>query len=363
MLTVWQIAAGDAGRDWSWLSRKHDLMFQGPGRFGPYEPAVYRKVIDCGASSASKIGAIAALACEVQPDDIVLLRRGHRVVAIGLVPGLEEEGYVHDEAFDDVYGWDLCHTRRVIWQEELDEDLEAIQAGGPLFGARNQIPTVTRVNDRDILDPIQPLITRCVQRPLKPRPEPVPPPLALDELGQALFAKGLANRAVEQALTAIERQRRLLRWYAEFGRVSKRPSEHEVVAHVVLPLLLALGWSDQLLAVEWHKVDLAGFWKTPTTRKHCALVCEAKGLRHGLRGTVKQAMAYVENLLLTQCRKILLTQGGRFCLHRRMDDGAWEDEPSGYINVEKIRTNHLAPPNTDAVETLMALTPAGVQRA
>jgi hypothetical protein len=65
---------------------------------------------------------------------------------------------------------------------------------------------------------------------------------------------------------------------------------------------------------------------------------------------------------LTGCRKILLTQGGRFYLHRRSADGTWEDEPSGYINLEKIRTNHVAPRGADAVETLMALTPAGVHR-
>ena len=28
----------------------------------------------------------------------------------------------------------------------------------------------------------------------------------------------------------------------------------------MLPLLLALGWSEQLLAVEWKKIDLAAFW-------------------------------------------------------------------------------------------------------
>jgi hypothetical protein len=76
----------------------------------------------------------------------------------------------------------------------------------------------------------------------------------------------------------------------------------------------------------------------------------------------KQAKGYVEKRSLAECRKILLTQGGRFYLHRRAADGAWQDEPSGYFNVEKARTNHIAPANADAVETLMALTPAGAHR-
>jgi hypothetical protein len=296
-----------------------------------------------GNFSGFKLGSIGAFCRDVRPCDIVLLRRGHRVVAIGQVPDPDIEGYRHDEALDDVYGWDLMHTRRVAWQEQLDDDLKSLQAGKLLFGARKQIPTFTQVNDRQILDPIQCLLGRCVQRALKPRPDQLPKPLSSDDLGEALFAKGLANRAVDQALSAIQRQRRLLRWYEEFGGDSARPDEHEVVAHMILPLLLALGWSEQLLAVEWHKVDLAGFSRTPTIPKACVLVCEAKRPGHGLRGVFKQAKNYVENLSLVECRKILLTQGSRFYLHHRNADGAWEDEPSGYVNVEKVRTNHIAP--------------------
>ena len=55
------------------------------------------------------------------------------------------------------------------------------------------------------------------------------------------------------------------------------------MAHIILPLLLALGWSEQLLAVEWQKIDLAAFGSTPTTAKTCVLVCEAEGLGHGLQ--------------------------------------------------------------------------------
>jgi hypothetical protein len=57
------------------------------------------------------------------------------------------------------------------------------------------------------------------------------------------------------------------------------------------------------------------------------------------------------NLLLVDfLTSLLLGRHGRFP----------QDAPER-IAVEKIPTNHLAPPNPDAVETLMALTPAGVQ--
>jgi hypothetical protein len=360
-MSVWQIAAGDFGRDYSWLFLKHDLMFLGPGRFGPYERDRYRSVVASGQETAFTVGCIGNFCQKVQPGDMVLLRRGYCVAAIGLVP---EEGYKHNPTFDDVYGWDLEHTRRVIWQGQLTDELAALQPQpqSNVFASYKQIPTFTQVKDQAILARVASLLPQCSPRDLKPLPEPLPPPLTSEELGQALFAKGLANSAVDQVQKAIERQRRLLRWYQEYGKASGRPDEHEVVAHMVLPLLLALGWSEQLLAVEWHKVDLAGFWSTPTTAERCVLVCEAKGLWHGLQTVLRQAEDYAEKLDLDGCRKILLTQGGRFYLYRRNPDSSWPAEPSGYLNVERIRTNHIAPANTDAVETLMALTPAGVHR-
>lgn len=116
-----------------------------------------------------------------------------------------------------------------------------------------------------------------------------------------------------------------------------------------------------MLAVEWKKIDLAGFWGTPTSAERCVLVCEAKRMGHGLGGVRRQAVRYVEKHNLDGCRKILLTQGARFYLYARSGED-WPEEPTGYLNVERVRTNHLAPAGTNAVDALMALTPAGVLR-
>ncbi|MHC4090223.1 MAG: hypothetical protein ACYSVY_08085 [Planctomycetota bacterium] len=363
---VWQIAAGETGREYSQLFLDHDLMFMGPGWFGAYNSDKYNEAVDKGEITAQKCGMVRSFAERVVPGDIVLLRKVHRVAAVGVVVEDDDggNGYRHDENFGDVYGWSLEHTRRVMWQAQSARELKRIQADGELFAAYKQQHTFTRVRDQETLDRIAPLIPKCVERPLRSRPDQLPPVLNLDELGQKLFSKGLANDAVDNVLRAIERQRRLLTWYDAQGKESQRPDEHEVVAHMVLPLLLAMGWSEQLLAVEWNKVDLAAFWRTPTTAERCVLVCEAKRMRHGLQNVRDQALNYVKIRKLTGCRKILLTQGARFYLYDRVD-GAWpaDAEPTGYINLERIRENHIAPANTNAVETLMALTPAGVSRA
>lgn len=363
---TWQIASGDTGRDYSGLFLQHDLMFMGPGQVGEYEDERYGDAVARGEiTSKNKARMVRSFVQDVTPGDLVLLRKGHRVVAIGLVADEEggRQGYRYDDTFSDIFGWDLQHTRRVVWQEQLQGELNAIQRGGDLFQSYKQQPTFTRVRQQDTLDRIASLIRRCVDRPLRPRPEPLPPELSLEEVGQQLFSKGLANNAVDNVLRAIERQRRLLSWYYAQGEISSRPDEHEVVAHMVLPLLLALGWSEQLLAVEWHKVDLAAFWGTPTTPERCVLVCEAKHMGHGLQDVREQAIGYIGKLGLRGCGKILLTQGARFYVYEKVaDEWPTEAEPAGYINLERISENHITPMNTNAIDTLIALTPAGVRR-
>ncbi len=360
MPNVWQIAAGEPRRNYAQLFLNHDLMFMGPGRYGPYEKAVYYARVLSGEETANKVGQVRRFAEDVKAGDIILLRSGYRVVAIGLAV---EDGYAWSETFDDVYGWDLQHTRRVIWQGHLEGELQRLQPtpSQELFAQRKQIPTFTALNDRAVLDRVEALFAQLRSRPLRPLPPPPPPPLSMDALGHELFSRGVPNESVDTVLVAIQRQRRLSQWYLAHGERSGRPTEHEVVAHMILPLLLSLGWSEQLLAVEWHKIDLAAFWGAPTVKERCVLVCEAKGIGHGLQDVFSQASDYVARLGLTECQKILLTDGARLYLYERQDE-IWGEVPAGYLNVNLIRADHLAPADTNAVDTIVALTPAGVMR-
>jgi hypothetical protein len=355
---VWQIGCGESGRRYHDLFLRHDVMFCGPGDDGAYDPAVYRQAVKDGRVRKSQASRVRAFARQVRPGDVVLLRSGHRVITLGVVA---DPGYAFEPAFDDVYGWNLSHAHRVVWQEQFVEELAEIQRDTKgIFGIRKQVPTFTAVSDDAILAPIQHLIPRCAVRLLKELPPKPPAPLSPDEFGEALFARGMASDAVLRVKAAVEKQRRLLHWYRS-SAAPGRPTEHEVVAHVILPLMLALGWSEQLLAVEWQKIDLAVFWGTPTDGPHCELICEAKGFGHGLQNVLRQAIDYTDKLGLSNCRKILLADGGRFYLYRRGETG-WGEQPWGYMNVAKLRVDHLCPKGTSAVDTLMALTPAHLGR-
>lgn len=353
---VWQIACGEKGRRYQRLFLDHDVMFLGPGRFGAYSPNLYEANPDACAEGKGKITYIRQFATEVQPGDYVLLRSGYKVLSIGVV----DSHYFHSTAFDDVYGWDLEHCRRVIWQRQHDDTLQRIQSTGDLFEDRKQIPTFTRVSHDRNLEPIRDLLPQVVRRQLNDLPQMPPSPLTPEELSDALFQEGLSYDACLHVERAVRKLRGLLDWYND-ARSSDRPTEHEVVAHMILPLMLALGWSEQLLAVEWKKIDLAVFTHTPTDASTCGLVCEAKVMDSPMQEVVDQAIGYCSKHMLDHCQKILVTDGGYFALYRKIK-GVWESEPSGYVSLRKLRRNYLTPKGADAVKTLMALTPAHIAR-
>ncbi len=357
-MVVWQIAAGETGRDYTKLFLDYDVMFMGPGNPGAYDKQVYDDLVVRGLLGKDFATQLRQFCTEVKGGDIVLLRLGSKAKAIGLIRPWRSREYLWTQIFDDVYGWDLQHTHRVIWQEHLTDELLRIQKSRNLFHFRG--PAFSRFR-KNLDSQLKDLLNQCKSRALKPLPS-VPEPLTLEELGTELFSKGLPNEDVDKFILAIQRQRRLAKWYRENRPQSKKPAEHEVVAHMILPFMLALGWSEQLLAVEWNRIDLVAFSCTPRKKENVCLLCEAKEYGHGLQNTFPQATKYVKKLKLDNCKRIFLTDGERLYLHQRKQDDSWDENPVGYLNVKLIRTNHIAPARTSAVDTIMALTPAGINR-
>ncbi len=348
-MTIWQIAAGDSGgRDYTRLFLEHDVMLIGPG-----DPGEYRAHRE--AYRGEQMGKQIAAFCEKpQAGDIVLLRYGKEVVAVGKIPD-PDPGYQWNPCFDDVLGWDLQHMRRVLWDTSAVSVLAPIQ---PVFGHYKKQPTFTAVHEPRIVRYRDDLARAIQDRPLHSLPTGVGKVLSPDELGMALFSKGLSNDAVEKVLATIARIKRLDDWYRRSAN-SGRPSEHEIVAHMIAPLMLGMGWSEQLLAIEWNQIDMAFFCATPTTLENCVMICEAKRQNQSLESAYEQALAYLTKKNVKNCRRIVTTDGARLLLYRRDENGSWPDAkaPSGCVNVRRIRDQNVFPKGTSGVETLMELVP------
>lgn len=63
----------------------------------------------------------------------------------------------------------------------------------------------------------------------------------------------------ELFVKVVHRIRDLGQWYRDRVREGIKVKEHETRTFLIVPLLLALGWPEQKLKIEWYNIDIAFF--------------------------------------------------------------------------------------------------------
>lgn len=299
---VWQVSGGPANRSYADAFLRHGVALIGPGDAGPWRPE--------RADEEFAGPFVRRFAAELQPGDIVLLRTGlSTICAVGLVVG----DYQYLPQFDDVNGWDLQHARRVRWCR-LPEPYDF---GAAVFGGSS--PRLSQVGTAQVIDYAVRLVgsppTAWQTAPLPALPAEEPP---LDSVPECL----------QDLLAQVQDLGPLYGNPAVFG---PPPAEHELVAHYVVPLLRALGWPVERIAVEWNNIDVALFQSLPRTPESCHLVLEAKRLGAGVEGALEQARGYLQTLGIA--RDVVVTDGVRYRLYAARRDFA----PVAYANLARLK--------------------------
>ena len=223
----------------------------------------------------------------------------------------------------DVEGWDLSHYLKVRWHTD----------GSParVPGITSRSRAVHRVNKA--ADRIRDLDHQWPEHPSRPLPPPAEPIKDPERLIMILIEEGLPTGQAESIAQTLWKVRRLAIWYRHWGA---EISEHEIRSFVIVPLLLALGWAEQRIKIEWNHRDIALFdWPYGPAAQLQALV-ESKRLDGDLGDkAANQAARYA--LDHATCRQLLITDGFRYKLSRRVDD---EWTPVAYINLLKLLDRH-----------------------
>jgi hypothetical protein len=305
--SIWQISGGPASRSYADVLLRYGVGLIGPGDPGAWHTERTDEDFD-GASFVRRF------ASELQPVDVILLRTGlSRIRAVGLVAGQ----YEYLSQFDDVNGWDLQHARRIRWSElPVEHDF-----GSSVFGANP--PRLARVSAPSVVDYARRFVAS-------------PPTHWQDALLPALPAEEpLLDHVPEylQGVVAEVQDLYPLLWDRE--RFGEHPTEDELVGHFVLPLLRALGWPPERIAVKWRYIDVVLFTSLPRLPVTCHLVIEAKRLGAGVEGALDQALGYV-NKLGVPC-DILVTDGVRYRLFAAELDFA----PVAYANLVRLKESAL----------------------
>ncbi len=347
-MKVWQIATGEPGRDYRKLFFDHDIMILGPGEPGDATNHNYAT----GAANSSE-RQVYNFVIGPEPGDRIIMRFAHDVIGIGQVPEADDNQYHFNDVFRCVYGWNLSHVRRVIWAERYD-----LGELANVFRHAKQKPSFTQVHENHIVLMVQAINESFFLRPIKPLPVIDSVDYSDEELGVELFRAGLSNKNIEDILKALQQAQRLCAWYRSEPH-KWRPSEHEIISHVTLPLFLGLGWSHQQIAIEWNRVDMAFFKSTPTNKDNCVMILEAKGLGQALSEILEQPLSYIKHLYLEKVKYLLTTDGANLFVYGK-NGHEWNLNPIGYVNVLSLQKEYILPKGTNVVNTLVNLQPGMV---
>jgi hypothetical protein len=349
-MKIWQIATGEAGRDYRSLFFDYDIMIIGSSHeFGnAFDNADKYK----NETPNSEDNQVLSFANKPKPGDRVLMRYKKEVIGIGQIPMDIENQYSFRNEFKCVYGWNLCHTRRVIWTDEnLPDKIRHI------FKDRKQQPTFTEVHE-SLKKYAEELSIKHFNRPLKELPNINFNNYNEDELGIELFKKGISNKNIDDIIKSLNQADRLKSWYLS-DNSGRTPTENEVISHMILPIFLGLGWSHQQIAIEWNKVDVAFFKKTPTIEKNCVMILEAKGLGKSLGDVLNQPREYVKTLKLNNVKSIVTTDGANVFVYS-IENNKVNEEPIGFFNINHLQREYVLPKNINLVDTLVQLQPTSI---
>jgi hypothetical protein len=344
-ITIWQQAAGDTDRDYADWCLKWDVILNGPGYAGRWPDC--RSHLQGDGFSPKKLTDLQRFCEEMQDGDLVVLRLGTAAVrGVGQIVG----PYEWLEEFGDVDGWDLQHVRRVrwLWKSEPASpktfDTYALKLGD----------TTQRLTSGPVTDWVSSLDlpTSAWTRPLAELPESpsgTSNAIGIEEISEFLFDSGVASASIRHLVAEIGELTRIAKWYQRAGK----PSEHETVAYLVVPLLRTLGWTPQRMAVEWNRVDVALFERLPRSDASLRAVVEAKKMDNSCLTARSQAEAYAAGK--SACHRLIVTDGLRYGVYTRDADSAFH--LYAYLNLARLRRDYAVYGCKGAEDALLAMAP------
>ena len=163
-----------------------------------------------------------------------------------------------------------------------------------------------------------------------------------------MFESGASSNSIEILLSEFNELRRIAKWY--HGK--EAPSEFETISYLVVPLLRALGWTPQKMAIEWKKVDIALFDQLPRENNNLSVVVEAKKKGFSCLTAISQAEGYAKGK--ENCKRLIVTDGLRYGIYLKENDNY---NLKAYFNLVDLRDNYEIYSCRGVKEGLMTMTP------
>lgn len=328
----WQIAAGDTNRNYADICLRHSAIMMGPGSNGIWNNSLTRKTLMAEGWSSRKVTTLEIFCNSIRPGDMIVLRLGtSEVHGVGIVRG----SYEHNNFFADVDGWDLNHYFRVEWIWSKPNGKPEVFKGALKFG-----DTTQRLYRSEKTESLFQWIERLpdpLGSPLQDlkRPGDVITPA---DISRRLFDYGVGSGSLSCLENSIKDLCSLAQWYQ---RYQVDPSERETVAHLVVPLLTALGWTPQTIKLELPlkgigSADVALYANGNRRDYEPIVIIEAKKFGTSCLTADTQARMYAEKL--HHVRRLIVTDGIRYGVFiADQTQRRFGIDPNAYLNLTEPR--------------------------
>lgn len=335
----WQVAAGDGDRNYADVCLRNGVILMGPSSAGPwrnsylsnYPPTA--EILKKQGLHSRKITNLDQFVNRIAPGDLVVLRVGMTEVhGVGIVAS----GYEYNENFSDVDGWDIAHTHRVkwVWKRSKDNRHE-----GDFRKLLNWGDTTQRLDSKS--SKTKPLFDwiRTLPEPSEDDPERLKEfkRLEISEISRHLFDYGMSSGSLSDLESRVRDLCSLAKWYKNYCK----PSESETVAHLVIPLLLALGWSPQRIQLEFHqrnigRADVALYANGNRDNYEPIGIIEAKKYGYSCMTAEEQVRTYARQM--KYLRRLIVTDGIRYGIFvRHNNEESFPERPTAYLNLSDLR--------------------------
>ena len=340
-IKYWQQSCGDGDRVYYDICFKHEVILNGPGYAGPLNNTSIKQMKSDGLSS-KKITDLDRFCHQMKDGDIVVLRFGKKdIYGVGVIVG----DYGWNSIFSDVDGWDLQHYRRVKWL------WKAISPNTPHTFPPNTLKwgDTTQELTSPVINWVKGLGLKFNNvAGLVNLPSGIDEKTTIEEITDYLYAKGMAGNSIKNLVDVIGDLQRIAKWYKNLPA----PSEFETEAYLVIPLLRALGWTPQKMAIEWNRVDIALFDKLPREDNTLIAVVEAKRKDNSCLTAFSQAQQYSVNK--SRCNRLIVTDGIRYGIFVKQGNGYIRH---AYMNLTEFKKRYEIYDCRGIDEALWAMTP------
>lgn len=336
---IWQQACGDTNRNYSKICLEWDVILNGPGYAGSYPEC--DSILNSHGWTSKKRTDIRRFAQKMKNGDLVVLRLGtNQVLGFGEIVG----EYEWLESFGDIDGWDLQHVRRVRW---LWNGLNSPKRFETY--ALKQGDTTQELTSDVVKEWIRELEIKNTEsnRELIKLPKHGKE-VNQEQIGEYLFEQGVSSNAIEELMTEFNELKRIAKWYQN----KEAPSEFETVAYLVVPILRAIGWTPQKMAIEWNKVDLALFDQLPRKNENLSIVVEAKKKGNSCLTAKSQAQGYADGKV--NCKRLIVTDGLRYGVYLKNEG---EYKLYAYFNLTDLKDSYPIYNCHGVKEALRIMTP------